>query len=86
MENESKIIELLSDALIRQDQIIEQLKESNQRLVKLELTSGHVEEQLIKLNLLSSENSRAIFKLADKIDQIVDLDNRVSKIEKVVFK
>ncbi len=93
MENEGRIIELLAESLIRFDKMVEQQHETNQRLGSveqklgsLEIRTEKVENQLIKLNLQTVENTRAIFKLADKIEGIADLENRVSKIEKVVFK
>jgi hypothetical protein len=35
--------------------------------------------QLVKLNLQTAENTRSIFKLSDKIEQIVDHEKRISK-------
>ena len=93
MENEGRIAELLAESLIRLDKMVEQQHETNVRLGNVEQKLGlvesrteKVENQLIKLNLQTVENTRAIFKLADKVDGIADLDKRVSKIEKVVFK
>lgn len=64
MENEGRIVELLVESLKKQDGIIDQLKESNQRLYVLESKSDKVEEQLIKLNLQTSENTSALLKFA----------------------
>lgn len=107
MENESKIIELLTESLIRQDRMVERmdttnqkldntvnrLDETNRKLGNLEVRADRhekrmesIENQLIKLNLQTVENSRAIFKVAEKIDQIADLHNRITKLEKTVFK
>ena len=93
MENEGRIAELLAESLIRLDKMVEQQHETNVKLGNVEQKLGlvesrteKVENQLIKLNLQTVENTRAIFKLADKVDGIADLDKRVSKIEKVVFK
>ena len=93
MENEGRIAELLAESLIRLDKMVEQQHETNVRLGNVEQKLGlvesrteKVENQLIKLNLQTVENTRAIFKIAEKIDTIADLDKRVSKIEKVVFK
>ena len=79
MKNEDRIVELLAEMVFKQDQMVEEIK-----LVKSEV--GGVKSEIIKLNLQTAENSRAIMKLADKIDTIADLENRVSKIEKVVVK
>jgi hypothetical protein len=64
----------------------DEVKETNHRLYVLETKSDKVEEQLVKLNLQTGENSRAIFKLADNVQQIADLHNRVTKLEKTVYK
>lgn len=79
MENEKRLVEIMADLVIKFDEFIEGQKETNQRL-------GKVEDGIIKLNLQSAENTRAILKLADKVETIADLESRVSKIEKVVFK
>jgi len=42
--------------------------------------------EMVKLNLQSAENTRAIFKLAQSVDQIADLHNRVTKLERTVYK
>jgi hypothetical protein len=87
MENEGRIVELLAESLKKQDGIIDQLKESNQRLYLLESKSDKVEEQLVKLNLQTSENTRAaLLKLAERIDQISDLNEGIAKLKKAVFK
>ena len=79
MENEKRLVEIMADLVIKFDEFIEGQKETNQRL-------GKVEDGITKLNLQTAENTRAILKLADKVETIADLENRVSKIEKVVFK
>jgi TolA-binding protein len=66
LDNNGRIVELLAESLLKQDQIIEELKESNKRLVNLESKSEKVEAQLIKLNLQTTENSRSVLRLADK--------------------
>jgi uncharacterized coiled-coil protein SlyX len=45
-----------------------------------------MERELTKLNMQTAENTKAIIKLADKFDQITELDKRVKELEKVVFK
>jgi GTP-binding protein EngB required for normal cell division len=69
-----------------QERMIVELKETNHRLYVIETKSDKVEEQLVKLNLNTGENSRAILKLADNVEQIADLHNRVTKLEKTVYK
>ena len=86
MENENRIIELLAESLIKFDQMILEQKSTNERLNQTNERLSHVEESLNKLNLQTAENTRVIFKLADKVDQIAELDKRVKELEKVVFK
>jgi predicted nucleic acid-binding Zn-ribbon protein len=52
--------------------------------VKNEVSS--VKSEIVKLNLQTAENTRAILTLADKVEHIADLQSRVSKLEKAVFK
>lgn len=93
MKNEEKILELLTESLKGQDRIVARLgvMESKMnsmdiRLENLEKRTDRIEDQMVKLNLQTVENTRAIFKLAEKVEQIADLSNRVTKLEKVVYK
>ncbi|MCI0751828.1 MAG: hypothetical protein L0Y35_08315 [Flammeovirgaceae bacterium] len=86
MENSDRTAELLAEALIRLDKMVEAQGESNQRLGHVEKELDTVVRELGKLNIQTVENTRAIFKLADKVDQIAELDKRVKELEKVVFK
>jgi uncharacterized coiled-coil protein SlyX len=76
----------MADLLIKFDEFLEGQKETNNRLGKLENGISKVEDGVTKLNLKTAENTRAILKLADKVESIADLENRVTKIEKIVFK
>jgi hypothetical protein len=100
MENEQRIVELLAETLIKFDQMIDEQKQTNQRLEKVEHISSSMENSLIsmdnqleklekgmsKLNLQTAENSRATFKLANEIENIAHLHERVTKLEKAVYK
>jgi hypothetical protein len=100
MENEQRIVELLAETLIKFDQMIDEQKQTNQRLEKVEHISSSMEHSLIsmdnrleklekgmsKLNLQTAENSRAIFKLSNEIENIAHLHERVTKLEKAVYK
>jgi hypothetical protein len=79
MENEKRIVELLAESLLKFDEMIDEQKITNKRLEK-------VESEIIKLNLQTGENSRAIFKLADEVEKIADLHERVNRLEKAVYK
>jgi hypothetical protein len=74
MENEKRIVELLAESLIKQDEMIDQQKQTNKTLYHLDERTTKVEEQMIylndqvtKLNLQTAENTRAILTLADRI-------------------
>ena len=79
MAEDNRLVELMAEMLIKQDAMVDEL-----RNVKTEVSK--VNSEITKLNLLSSENTRAIVKLADKIDQFVELEGRVKKLESAVFK
>lgn len=79
MENEQRTVELLAETLIKFDQMIDEQKKTNVRLENLE-------EGMNKLNLQTTENSTAIFKLANEVENIAHLHERVTKLEKAVYK
>jgi hypothetical protein len=74
----------------RLDQTNQRLDQTNQRLdqtiERLDRFERNTEEQLIKLNIQTVENSRAIFKLAENVKEIANLHDRVWNLEKAVYK
>jgi hypothetical protein len=83
MKNEDKIVELLSEMLHKFDVLTERVDNLTGRVDNLNVTIdkrlGKVEEEIVKLNLISAENSRSLMKLADNED-------RITRLEKAVFK
>ncbi|HZB12838.1 MAG TPA: hypothetical protein VE467_07420 [Chryseolinea sp.] len=97
MENESKIVELLSEMLHKfdvltgrvdnltghVDHLTGRVDHLTGRVDNLHLTVDHrlgkVEGEIIKLNLISAENSRALLKLGDNNDRLTRLENAVFK-------
>ena len=79
MKNEEKIIELLAEMVQNQDQTNQRLDQTNQRLENLE-------HQVEKLNVQTQENTRAIVKLADKLEDFANHEQRIVKLENEVFK
>ena len=65
MKNESKIIELLSEMLHKFDVLTEKV--------------AKVESEIVKLNVISAENSRALLKMADYSERIIRLERAVFK-------
>lgn len=100
MKNEGKILELLADMALKQDHMVEELHAVKNDLgnvkndlgkVKENLSNvnsevGKINSELVKLNLLSSEHTRAILKMSDRIEQMVDHEKRISKLESIVLK
>jgi hypothetical protein len=79
MKNEQRIVELLDETLSKFDQMIVEQRQSNNRLEKLEVGMN-------KRNLQTPENTRAIFKLANEMEKSVHLHERVTKLERTVYK
>jgi len=90
MENKSKIVELLSEMLRKFDVLtgtvvnltgrVDNLTGHVDKLtVTVDSRLGKVENEIIKLNLISAENSRALLKMSDYNERIV-------RLEKAVFK
>jgi len=97
VENESKIVVLLSEMLHkfvvltetvvnlagRVDNLTSRVDNLTGRVDNLtdtvDLRLGKVEGEIVKLNVISSENARAVMKLEDNNDRIL-------RLEKAVFK
>ena len=86
MKNEEKTVELLTEMLVRHDGMIEGLKDVKNEVSGVKNEVNSLRSEVIKLNLQTSENTRAIFKLAESVEHIADLHNRVAKLEKTVYK
>ena len=90
MKNEEKSEELLTEMVKGQDRLIGEVTEMKDQLsgVKYEISlmKTEVKEEIIKLNLITSENSRSILRLADEIHLVAEHEKRISKLESVVFK
>jgi hypothetical protein len=104
MENESKIVELLSEMLRKFDVLTETVVKLTGRVdnltghvdnitgrvdnlagrvdnlnVTVDLRLGKVENEIIKLNVISAENSRALLKMGDYNERIIRLERAVFK-------
>jgi methyl-accepting chemotaxis protein len=100
LANDRDIPELVAELLIGFDKMVEQQIKTNEKLdrvtdglgrvvdklSRMENRRDKVESHISKLNLLSAENNRAILKLANQMEQFIDLDPRVRKLESAVFK
>jgi predicted RNase H-like nuclease (RuvC/YqgF family) len=79
-------VERLDQTVERLDQTVERLDQTVDRLDHLEIKVEKIENHLVKLNLQTAENTRAIYKLAEKVEDVADLHKRVTKLEKTVYK
>lgn len=86
VERLDQTVERLDQTVERLDLTVERLDQTVERLDRLEVRMNNVEGQLVKLNLQTGENSRAILRLADSVAQVADLHNRVTRLEKTVYK
>lgn len=100
MENQGRILELVAEALRRLDQMVakqdetnKNLEATNQRLDgtnhRLEETNhrlSRVESEISRLSLQTAENSRAIMKLADKLEIVFQHEKRILLLEGMILK
>ena len=90
MKDENRLIEIVAEMPIKLDEMVAQQIQTNKELVQLrgefQTEIGSVKNEMSKLNLLSAENNRAIMKLANQMEQFLNLHPRVEKLEKAVFK
>ena len=86
MKNEDRIVELLSDMVKGQDRLTDEVSDLKKEVsgVKTEITK--MKGEIVKLNLNTSENSRAILKLADEIRLVAEHERRIVKLESIVLK
>ena len=79
MKTEDKIVELLSLMLHKFDVLNDKVENLNTEMKTVNKRLGSVEKEIVKLNLISAQNSRALLKLGDNND-------RIKRLEKAVFK
>ncbi|GIL21553.1 MAG: hypothetical protein BroJett042_00660 [Bacteroidota bacterium] len=79
MKNEDKIVELLAEMVKGQDKLIGEVSE-----MKAEISL--MKTEIFKQGLQTSENSRAILKLAEEIRLVAEHEKRIAKLEVTVFK
>jgi hypothetical protein len=78
MNNDNRIVELLTDMLLEQRTTNEKLETLTGRVEKLE-------KQQAKTNLAIGELRLSFIKLADKIETISKFDQRILRLEDAVF-
>jgi uncharacterized coiled-coil DUF342 family protein len=93
MENDSRIVELLTETLIKQDQMIAEMvgiksevKDMKSEVIGIKSEIKDMKSEIVKLSLQTSENTRAILKLANEVEKLSHLNDRVTKLQSVVYK
>ena len=87
MKNEDRMVELLAEMVKNSDRSIEQQKEqliSEVKIMRKDISAMH--KDIRKNNIMLAEHSRAIITLAENVDSFSAYDERISEIEKKVFK
>ncbi len=86
MKNEDRMVELLAEMVKKSDQSIAQQKEmiSEIKIMRKDISAMH--KDIRKNNIMLSEHSRAIITLAENVDSFSAYDQRISELEKKVFK
>ena len=78
MENDPRIVELLSDMLHEQ-------RTTNQRLEKVEYEIIGLQKQQARTNAGIGELSLSVMKLAEKFEIVSQHDKRITRLEETVF-
>ncbi|MBM2816539.1 MAG: hypothetical protein HW421_3301 [Ignavibacteria bacterium] len=78
MNEDPKIIELLTDMLLEQRNMLNEQRITNSRLEKLE-------EQQAKTNVAIGELRLSVMRLADKFEIVSEHEKRINKLEDAVF-
>jgi hypothetical protein len=86
MEGIPILIELMAEMLHEQRQTNVMLESKDNRMESMNKRLESVEKQQANTNLAIGELRVSVMRLADEIEKIVLLDQRVSKLEEVVFR
>jgi len=86
MKNEERMVELLAEMVKKSDISNGQQKEmiSEMKTMRKEISEMH--KDIRKNNLMLAEHSRAIITLAENVDSFAAFDDRITSLEKKVFK
>jgi hypothetical protein len=77
--NEDRIIELLSESLQKQDEMVSELS-------GIRKEAEYIKEQQAKSNLEVKEVRLSVMKLAEYIERLLKFEERIEALEKAVFK
>jgi uncharacterized coiled-coil protein SlyX len=83
MSADDRLIEVMAELLA---EVHEMRVDTKKQLDRLAERVGNVESQLTKVNLQLGENTRVIMKLADRVEVVPNLVERVIRLETKVFR
>lgn len=90
MKNEGRLIEVMAELLAEVHEMRvdmkTQLQELNGRMGNLEEQQIRTSSELVKVNLQLGENTRAIMKLANQVETVTSILERVTRLEAEVFR
>ncbi len=93
MSNEKKLVDVMLDVLAEihemrkgMDGMRGDISELRGDFAELRVQQEKTNSELVKVNLQLGENTRAILKLADKVEVVPNLVERVVKLEAEVFR
>jgi len=86
MKNEQKIVELLAEMVKGQDRLTDEVSGMKKEISSVKKEILNMKGEVVKLNLNTSENSRAVLKLADEIRLVAEHEKRIAKLESIVLK
>ena len=86
MEGMDRLIEIMAEMLDEQRGMRGEMKAMRKEQELTNQRLGALEKQMVKNNLGIGELRVSVMRLADEIERIVLLDQRVSKLEDAVFR
>lgn len=81
MRNEDRIVELLTETLIKQDQMIDEFKGMNSKLKEMKGDISELKDQQNVTNVLLRQHSRDLMKIADLLEESYPKFNELVEIE-----
>jgi uncharacterized protein (DUF3084 family) len=86
LEKHDVMIDRQDQMVAKQDEMVAKQDETNRRLENVEKRLGGVEDEIQKLTLQTSSNTRAVMQLASDLVVVFDHEKRIDKLEGTVYK
>jgi hypothetical protein len=82
----NQLVEIMAEMRSEQRETNVKLRNVKSEVSDMKKELGIFNREMMKINLISAENNRAVVKLANQMEQFLDLDPRVRRLEAAVFK